>query len=106
MQDVLVCAGQRTHNLSEDTEWQQRVQLVLSRLAENQRRWVAGLLSEAVGWGGESFAVSVTGLSPRTVRTGKAEVQSELANCPVDRVRREGGGRPPVEKTTLISNGD
>lgn len=104
MQDVLVCAGQRTRNLSADEQWQANVRLLLSRLAENERRWVAGLLSAAVGWGGESFAAAVTGLDPKTVRTGRMELQNELADCPSDRVRREGAGRPPVEKTIRQSS--
>lgn len=104
MTDVFVCAGERTRNLSTDNDWQEKVQLVLSRLAENERRWVAGLLSETVGWGGETFASAVTGLDPKTVRTGRKELESELQNCPTDRVRREGAGRPPVEKMTRPSN--
>lgn len=106
MQDVLVCAGRRSRNLSSDEEWQQKLQLVLSRLSESQRRWVAGLLSQAVGWGGEAFAAAVTGLDPKTVRTGSQELDESLEGCPSGRVRREGAGRPPVEKTTRQSGRD
>ena len=104
MQDVLVCAGQRTHNLATDEQWQNKLRLVLTRLDEKQRRWIAGLLSEAVGYGGETFAANVTGLDPKTVRSGRAELASDLTDCPTDRVRREGAGRPPVEKTTPASH--
>lgn len=104
MQDVLVCAGQRTRNLSIDAEWQQKVRIVLQRLNENERRWVAALLSEAVGYGGEAFAAAVTRLDPKTVRTGRAELENQLDDCPTDRVRREGAGRPPVEKMIPQSN--
>jgi len=104
MQDVLVCAGQRTRNLSQDEEWQEKVRLVLHRLSENERRWVAALLSGAVGWGGEAFAAEVTGLDPKTVRVGRVELENGLDECPTDRIRREGAGRPPVEKTTPTSN--
>lgn len=99
MPDVFVCAGQRTRNLSTDEQWQQNVQLVFGRLDENQRRWVAALLSKAVGWGGEAFAAAVTGLDLKTVRTGKQELDNQLQDVPTDRVRRPGAGRPPVEKT-------
>ena len=105
MQDVLVCAGQRTRNLSTDEEWQEKVRLVLGRLGENERRWVAALLSSAVGWGGEVFASEVTGLDPKTVRAGRMELDNDLERCPDGRVRREGAGRPPVEKRTLKSSG-
>lgn len=104
MTDVLVCAGQRIRNLSIDDDWQEKVRLVLSRLSENERRWVAALFSKAVGWGGEAFASAVTGLDPQTVRTGGKELDGGLETCPSDRVRREGAGRPPVEKTPRPSS--
>ena len=103
MPEVLVCIGNRTHDLTNDDSWQEKVRLVLGRLDENERRWVAALLSTAVGHGGESFASMVTGLDAKTVRTGKAEVEAELVDCPLDRIRREGGGRPLIEKKTTQS---
>lgn len=100
MPDVLVCIGNRTRDLTNDRDWHQKVRLVLERLAENERRWVAALLSTAVGHGGEAFAAGVTGLDPKTVRVGKSELEGDLSGCSADRVRREGAGRPPVEKMT------
>lgn len=81
-----------------DDDWQQKVQLVLGRLAENERRWVAALLAGAVGRGGETFAATVTGLDAKTVRVGRAELENGLDDCPSGRIRRPGAGRPPVEK--------
>ena len=103
MTDVLIRAGQRSRNLSEDTSWQEQVRLVMDRLSECQRRWVGALLCKAVGWGGESFAAEITGLDAKTIRTGCRELDRELDGCPTDRVRREGAGRPRVEKKTLRS---
>ena len=103
MSDVLVCVGNRSHDLTNDESWQEKVRLVFGRLSENERRWVAALFSTAVGHGGEAFVSRVTGLDPKTVRTGKAEVEAELQDCPADRIRREGGGRPPIEKMTVPS---
>ena len=100
MSKVFVCVGNRSHDLTNDESWHDQVRLVFGRLSENERRWVAALLSTAVGHGGEAFAAKVTGLDPKTVRTGKAEVAAELQHCPTDRIRREGGGRPPMEKMT------
>ena len=105
MKDVLVCAGHRTRNLSEDDHWQEKVRLVLQRMGENERRWVAALLSIAVGWGGETFAAAVTGLDPKTVHSGCVELENELHDCPVNRVRRKGAGRPAVEKKHLPLRG-
>jgi len=98
MPDVVVCAGRRSNNLSDDTQWQETVRLVLGRLAENERRWVAALVAKAVGWGGERFAAEVSGLDPKTIRSGRAERENDLADCPAGRVRRPGAGRVPVEK--------
>ena len=73
---------------------------MLGRLSENERRWVAALFSTAVGHDGEAFPSRVTGMDPKTVRTGKAEVEAELQDCPADRIRREGGGRQSIERMT------
>ncbi len=100
MQDVVVCAGRRSKNLSRDEQWQEQVRLVIERLTENERRWVAALISGAVGWGGETFAALVTGLDQKTVHAGRIELENDLNDCPTDRVRRPGAGRVPVEKKT------
>lgn len=103
MQDVVVCAGGRSKNLSRDEQWQEQVRLVIGRLTENERRWVAALISGAVGWGGETFAALVTGLDQKTVHAGRIELENDLNDCPTDRVRRPGAGRVPVEKKTRQS---
>jgi hypothetical protein len=40
----------------------------------------------------------ITGLDEKTIRRWLAELATGLAEQPPDRVRRPGGGRPPVEK--------
>jgi len=40
--------------------WNEQVNVVFSRLDEPQRRWVAGLLSKAVGWGGDTEISRIT----------------------------------------------
>lgn len=79
-------------------EWSAQATLVLSRLDEAQRRWVVGLLSNAIGHGGDMLLSRMTGLDPQTVQSGRREVAARLAECPADRVRRPGAGRPPLEK--------
>jgi hypothetical protein len=81
-------------------QWSAQAAVVLSRLDEAQRRWVAGLISSAIGHGGDTLLSRMTGLDPQTVQTGRREVAAHLAECPADRVRRPGAGRPPVEKKT------
>lgn len=47
-----------------------RVKLVCDPLNEKHRRWVAGLLSEVVGYGGTQWVATVTGLDPKTIPSG------------------------------------
>jgi hypothetical protein len=87
------------------SEWAAEAAVVFERLSECQRRWVAGLISRAVGHGGDALLSKLTGLDPQTVQTGRREVGAKLTNCPTDRVRRPGAGRPCVEKKVpLCSN--
>ena len=85
--------------------WHKQINLVFSQLNEKQRRLVAGLLSNTVGRGGVTLLSRVTGLDRKTVRRGRDELANDLKDCPSDRVRREGAGRPPVEKKVPTSNG-
>lgn len=78
--------------------WAEQTCLVFTRLDEQQRRWVAGLLSKAAGWGGDSQIANLTGLDPKTIKRGRDELDDDLENCPTDRIRREGAGRPDVKK--------
>jgi len=75
------------------------VKLVCAELNEKHRRWVAGVLSELLGHGGTQWVAGVTGLDPKTIRQGRLDLQQGLAGCaPRERIRRAGGGRPPLKK--------
>jgi hypothetical protein len=78
--------------------------LVLSRLDEQQRRWLAALESQKVGYGGDRLLSQITGLHPDTIRRGREELDADLEGRPVERVRNPGGGRPPVKKKTRTSS--
>lgn len=93
-----------TYRRSEPEQWREQVNLVLSQLDEKQRRLVAGLLSNAVGRGGVTVLSRITGLDRKTVRRGRDELDNGLQDCPADRVRRQGAGRPPVEKKVPASS--
>jgi hypothetical protein len=75
-----------------------QMNVFLSRLDEAQRRWYVALEAARLGPGGERLLVQITGLDEKTIRRGRAELATGLAEQPPDRVRRPGGGRPPVEK--------
>ena len=75
-----------------------QINLILSRSNEQQRRWYAALEAQRYGHGGIKLVAQITGLSERTIRRGKNELESGLGDRPTDRVRLPGAGRPPVEK--------
>jgi hypothetical protein len=72
--------------------------LVLSRLDEQQRRWLVALESQKLGHGGDTRLAQITGLHPDTIRRGREELDAELEGRPTNRVRNPGAGRPPVKK--------
>lgn len=74
--------------------------LVCSRLDEQQRRWYVALESNRIGHGGDHLLSQITGLDEKTIRRGREELATSRADRPADRVRRPGGGRPTVEKKT------
>src|SRR5271170_577721 len=73
-----------------------QLNLLLSRLDEQQRRWVAAREAKRLGYGGFERMAEITGLHPETIRRGRDELQDELHDRPTDRVRLPGGGRPRV----------
>lgn len=77
-----------------------QMNLFLSRLDEQQRRWYVALEAERLGHGGERQLAEITGMDEKTIRRGRAELAAGLADRPSQRVRLPGGGRPPVEKKT------
>ena len=96
-----VCRESQWHP---DKQLHHRMNLLVSRMNEQQRRWYAGLESIRIGHGGDTLLAEMTGLHPETIRQGRRELESDLSGRPVDRVRVEGGGRPPVEKKMRPSN--
>jgi hypothetical protein len=72
--------------------------LFLSRLDEQQRRWYVALEAQKIGRSGATWLSLVTGIHVDTIRRGREELDNDLAERPVDRVRLPGGGRIPVEK--------
>ncbi len=72
--------------------------LLLGRLDEQQRRLYAAVESKRIGHGGDRLMSLITGLDVETIRRGRRELDVDLADTPQDRIRREGGGRPAVEK--------
>ena len=77
-----------------------QMNLLLSRLNEPQRRWFVATLSQSPETPGDRELSRITGLDEKTIRRGRHEMEQELRQVPVDRQRKEGGGRLCAEKKT------
>ena len=80
-----------------------RLNLILSRLDEQGRRWVAALEAGRLGYGGLKGVAAVTGLHPETVRRGRDELAADLTDRPAGRGRLPGGGGRTLAKKTRHS---
>ena len=89
------CQSEQDHP---DRQLHHQINLLMSRLDEQQRRWLAALESKKVGYGGDALLTLITGLHVDTIRRGREELDADLQDRPADRVRRPGAGRPPGEK--------
>ena len=83
-----------------DREDHRQLNVLLGRLDEQQRRWVAGREALRRGYGGVKQVAEITGLHPETISRGRDELDDGLRDCPTGRVRRPGGGRQRAEKKT------
>jgi len=83
-------------------DWQHHHQMnvFLTRLDEQQRRWYVALESKRNGHGGDTLLSQITGMDVETIRRGRQELDEELASRPQERIRKAGGGQPAVEKKT------
>ena len=82
-----------------DQELHHQMNVFLSRLDEQQKRWYVALEAKKLGHGGTKRLSEITGMSVATIRRGWCELDEDLADRPADRVRQSGGGRRRVEKT-------
>ncbi|MCK6624339.1 MAG: hypothetical protein L6R45_04100 [Anaerolineae bacterium] len=90
-----ICQRSEAHPLKEE---HRRMNLFLSRLDEQQRRWYAALEAEKLGHGGLETRAKITGLNVNTISRGRKELSNEFQKRPSQRVWLEGGGRKAIEK--------
>lgn len=76
----------------------QELNLLMSRLDEQQRRWIVALEANKIGHGGTKKLSAITGLDINTIRRGREELEEGLVNRPTKRIRVAGGGRKGMEK--------
>ena len=79
-----------------EEEMKTSILLFYSLLDEQQRRLYAGLESLKLGRGGDRQLADFLDLDPHTVARGRQQLLAQ--DVEVDRARRTGGGRQPVEK--------
>jgi hypothetical protein len=91
---------------ADHSDWKlhQQMNLLVSRLDEQQRRWFAAIEAKKLGHGGDTLLALITGLHVDTIRRGREELDAGLAGRPVDRIRNPGAGRPSVKKKTRRSS--
>ena len=90
-----ICQSSEPHPVKEE---HRRMNMFLSRLNEQQRRWYAALEAEKLGHGGIETMAQITGLHVNTIIRGRKELRNELQDRPTQRVRVDGGGRKAIEK--------
>lgn len=83
-----------------DKAFHRRLNLLVSRLDEQQRRWFVAHESQRIGHGGDTHLAQITGMDEKTIAKGRQELLEGLADCPTDRLRPSGAGRPRAEKKT------
>jgi len=89
-------AGALPEALLMPDELRAAIVLFFSLLDERQRRLYAGLEALKTGRGGDGRIAGLLGVDVGTVARGRRELLAQ--DVQVDRIRRAGGGRPPVEK--------
>ena len=86
---------------AEIMRYHRQVNLLLSRLAEPQRRWYVGVLSQEPESPSDAQLALISGIDEKTIQRGRQEMEDDLLNVPLDRQRQIGGGRQLSEKKTL-----
>src|SRR2546426_5724869 len=92
------CGPCRRDEVHPGREYHRHMNLLLSRLDEQQRRWFLAVESERFGYGADRILFEITGVDEKTIRRGRRELAASLVDRPVDRVRLPGGGRFQVKK--------
>lgn len=102
-QTVHTCECKKCQSSQEDPdkELHHQINVLLSRLDEQQRRWYAAVESKRYGHGGIRLVAQISGLDEKTIRRGRQELALDLDERPQDRIRLPGAGRPVTEKKSL-----
>ena len=89
------CTQQEEHT---NKQTHQQMNLLLSRLDEQQRRWYVAVEANRMGHGSLRLLLLITGMNEKTIQRGQQEIEQGLVERPSTQIRHSGGGRPRVEK--------
>jgi len=95
---VCQCSHCQQEAFHQDKKIHHQMNLFLSRLDEQQRRWYVAMESNRMDTSEDQLLSQITGMDVKTIRRGRQELEADLANRPSERIRLPGGGQPPVEK--------
>ena len=95
------CSACQRQTDEEIVRYHRQINLLLSRLAEPQRRWYVGVLSQEPESPSDAQLALISGIDEKTIQRGRQEMQDDLLNVPLDRQRQVGGGRQLSEKKIL-----
>ena len=96
------CADCQPGEEHPDKRLHQQINLLLSRLDEQQRRWYVAVEANRMGHGGVHLLSQITGMDEKTIQRGQQELEQGLADRPAEQIRLSGGGRQRVEKKTRL----
>ena len=94
------CGNCQQEMLHSDQQRHREMNLFLSRLDEQQRRWYVAMESNRIGAGGDRILSQMTGMDEKTIQRGRLELADSLVSRPSEQVRLPGGGRHKAEKKT------
>jgi hypothetical protein len=97
---VCLCADCRQEEDHPNKQIHRQMNLLLSRLDEQQRRWYVAVEANRIGHGSLRLLSQITGMDEKTIQRGQQEIEQGLAERPSVQIRLSGGGRPRVEKKT------
>jgi len=98
------CGNCQQEILHPDQQRHREMNLFLSRLDEQQRRWYVAMESNRIGAGGDRILSQMTGMDEKTIQRGRQELADSLVSRPREQVRLPGGGRHKAEKKTESSS--
>src|SRR5437899_7907398 len=90
------CGPCRREEAHPGREHHRQMNLLLSRLDEQQRRWYLAVESERLGYGSDRILFEITGVDEKTIRRGRQELATSVAS---NLIRpRSGSGKPAAPR--------